>query len=76
RGALYHQRGEEALAVAEYQRALDLRPDHWQTRFGLGLSYEKLGMRQKAIRSFRGVLRWNPSMQTARRHLEALENEP
>lgn len=47
-------------AIREYQRVLELDPDHWEAHFRLGFIYGKLGNQDDAERFLRRAIEINP----------------
>jgi tetratricopeptide (TPR) repeat protein len=65
-------------AIKEYHEALRLNPGLVDTRFNLGLTYKRKGLKNEAIREFERVLEIKPENVRARKILEGLlsENSP
>ena len=69
-GVMYHERVFESLdqAIAEYEKAVKLRPDYAEAYYNLGLSYHtkaKLGtddaaLYKKALNAYRTYLKYSP----------------
>lgn len=74
-GVMYHERIFESLdqAIAEYEKAVKLRPDYPEAHFNLALSYHtkaKLGtddkvLYRKAVAEYKLYLKYNPQGELA-----------
>jgi tetratricopeptide (TPR) repeat protein len=74
-GVMYHERVFESLdqAIAEYERAVRLKPDYAEAQYNLGLSYHtkaKLGtddraLYRKALAAYRLYLKYSPQGELA-----------
>lgn len=72
---MYHERVFESLdqAIAEYERAVKLRPDYAEAHYNLGLSYHtkaKLGadeaaLYKKALAAYKTYLKYSPNGELA-----------
>jgi tetratricopeptide (TPR) repeat protein len=59
-GTAYYKNGDLDKAIAEYKRALVLRPNYENALSNLGVAYSKKGMVEKAIEQHRRALAINP----------------
>lgn len=74
-GVMHHERVFESLdqAIAEYERAVKLKPDYAEAHFNLGLSYHtkaKLGtddklLYRKAVGAYKLYLKYSPQGELA-----------
>lgn len=60
-------------AVAEYERALALKPNFNEARFNLALAYENLGRKADAIRELQTIKAENPEFSAATARLKFLQ---
>ncbi|MGA1843204.1 MAG: tetratricopeptide repeat protein [bacterium] len=59
RGNLYSREGKHQMAVREYQKALDLRPNYTDALYNLGKTYDfELNDNEKAIMYYEGFLKY------------------
>ncbi|HEY6838430.1 MAG TPA: tetratricopeptide repeat protein, partial [Geobacteraceae bacterium] len=58
-GVLYNRRGDIAQTSAAYDKALEIDPALSETRFNLGLVYLTSGEKEKALRQYRILERFN-----------------
>lgn len=85
-GVMYHERLFEHLdkAIAEYQAALKLKPDHAEAHYHLGLAYhtkaklttEDKALYRKALEEYRLYLKHSPNgelAKSAQNNIKALE---
>jgi tetratricopeptide (TPR) repeat protein len=85
-GVMYHERVFESLdqAIAEYEKAVQLRPDYAEAHFNLALSYHtkaKLGtddkaLYKKALAEYKTYLKFSPQGELAakaRQNIKAVE---
>lgn len=68
-GDVYASSGAFKAAVAEYERALIMRPTFMDIRLKLANAYRDLGDKLEAIRQLRMILEQNPDHQNARINL-------
>jgi tetratricopeptide (TPR) repeat protein len=74
RRALVHfMRGEDAKALADADKALDLEPRHFGALIGRGMILQKLGKAKEAIKAFEDALAANPQEEDARTAIKILE---
>ncbi len=69
-GVMYHERVFQSLdqAIAEYEKAVKLKPDYAEAHFNLALSYhtkaklgtDDKGLYRKALAEYRLYLKYNP----------------
>ena len=72
-GALLASRGDDAGAVAEYDRAIAIFPAYSEAFHNRGNALARLGRMPEAAQSFRSVLRLDPGHAGARQNLLAIE---
>jgi len=48
------------IAIAEYKKAIENKPDFGDAYFGLGLAYYRKGLKKEAKEAFENYLRLNP----------------
>jgi predicted TPR repeat methyltransferase len=60
-GLALHKSGDEAAAVGEYQKAINLQPEDASFRKALGVSYERLQKRADAAAAYEEYLRLSPA---------------
>jgi tetratricopeptide (TPR) repeat protein len=85
-GVMYHERVFDSLdqAIAEYERAVKLKPDYAEAHFNLALSYHtkaKLGtddklLYRKALAAYKTYLKYSPQgnlAEKAKQNIKALE---
>ncbi len=85
-GVMYHERVFESLdqAIAEYERAVRLKPDYAEAHYNLALSYHskaKLGtddktLYRKALAEYKLYLKYNPQgdlAAKAKQNIKAVE---
>ena len=60
-GLALHKSGDEAAAVGEYQKAINLQPEDATFRKALGVSYERLQKRAEAAVAYEEYLRLSPA---------------
>lgn len=71
-GYCHFKRGEHELAVAAFQRVIDLDPTSAIDYANLGVNLEALGEPRKAVACFRMALTLDPGIEFARHHLNGL----
>src|SRR4029077_12462011 len=74
-GQLYLDAGRDAEAVTAFNRALELLPDRYETRYGLATAYTRLGRTAEAAREFEVFERVRRRKLDARRLATARECE-
>ena len=55
-----HKKGDEAAAVEQYEKAINLQPDDASFRKALGVSYERLQKSAEAAAAYQEYLRLSP----------------
>lgn len=65
-----------ALAVFEFERAIELKPDYWPPYARLADYYKDLGQRQRARETLEAGLKAAPDTQALRRRLAELDAAP
>jgi tetratricopeptide (TPR) repeat protein len=66
RGSVLFLRQQWEAAKADYERALQSKPDDAAAQFDLGICYLQLGENQDALRALREAARYDPTMIVAR----------
>jgi Flp pilus assembly protein TadD len=56
-----HKKGDEAGAIEQYQKAINLQPDDASFRKALGISYERLQKPSEAAAAYQEYLRLSPA---------------
>jgi tetratricopeptide (TPR) repeat protein len=69
-GRLLPETGAADTAIAEYRRALEIRPDLAEARLSLGQALGDAGRLDAAISEFRQVLRLRPGHAEAQKNLD------
>ena len=64
-GVALHRRGSEAAAIAEYRRALTLKPGDAPSQLGLAVSHDRSGQAAEAISAYQEYLRLQPDARGA-----------
>jgi len=72
-GLLYYQDENFEKARTEFERAIALNPNYANAKYFLGIAYDKLGNKDKAIRQFEEIEKFNPDNQEVRKILSNLE---
>jgi len=72
-GTIEAVRGDYDAAVAEFRRAIALKPDYLEARLNLALSLLKLNDVDGAVTELRGVLTIQPDHRQARQTLDAIQ---
>lgn len=70
---LHAERRELREALAAFERARALAPDHAPTEFNVGFVLQRLGRHAEAIERFRHALALDPDLERARAALERSE---
>jgi arylsulfatase A-like enzyme len=73
-GAALFLKGDYAAAEGALKLAIRLDPNLPQNHFNLGMTLEKLGRPDEAMKHYQDCLRRNPNAVEARQRLEVLEN--
>lgn len=74
-GWIYYQRGNYRKALMLIKRAVNIKSDDTELHYHLGMTYWRLGEREKAKRALEEALRLNPNHQGARQALDRLEQQ-
>lgn len=72
RGIAWFARGEYALAAADFRRAMELNPQHFEAAAMLGHAFLHRNQKSQARKAFRRSLRVNPGMKNVRRELKSI----
>ncbi|MEL7489329.1 MAG: tetratricopeptide repeat protein [Pseudomonadota bacterium] len=75
RGVVRMSVSEEADAVADFSKALELEPRHFGVRMALAEWFLANGDKREAYDMLQKVLEWNPHNEPARRRARALRRE-
>jgi tetratricopeptide (TPR) repeat protein len=73
RGNLYMQKGDTTDAIADYTRAMKLKPDNFWPYVLRATAYEKAGKRDKAIADYKAALTRHPTGDTLKQVQDALK---
>lgn len=74
RGRANMQIGNYKAAIEAYEKVVDKHPDNREAMRGLGIAYEKQGLRDKAIEQFdRYLAKWEDDPEIAFKQAQALE---
>ena len=73
RGNLYMQKGDTTHAIADYTRAMKLKPDDFWAYVLRAGAYEKAGQRDNAIADYKAALARHPTGDTLRQVEDALK---
>ncbi len=68
-GAAYAMKDENKLAIPQYRKALEIRPDYAEARNNLGTALYEVGEKDEAIAQFRKAIELNSDYAEARGHL-------
>lgn len=71
-GAALFLQGDYVAAVEALEMAIRLNPDPYQNHFNLGMTLEKLGRPDEAIKHYQGCLERAPDVAQARQRLQIL----
>lgn len=71
-GNTYRDKKLEEKAIAQYKKAIEVRPNHASTWYNLGQSYFAIGELENAARSYEKALENNPSHSEARLRLDLI----
>jgi protein O-mannosyl-transferase len=72
----YARTGLFDLAVGEYRAAVELNPRHVNACYGLGMSLQKQGRPEEAVKAYSDALLLDPGHVAARSALESLRAKP
>jgi tetratricopeptide (TPR) repeat protein len=61
------------VRIVSYDTAVRKQPNYVIGHFNLGVAYQKLGKRQKAIARYKEALRLNPALTVARESLNLID---
>jgi tetratricopeptide (TPR) repeat protein len=75
RAEVFAARGKHALAVDEYERALQINPQDAVTRNKLGVSYQQLRRTSEAEKQYKEALRLNPVLEKAWNNLGSIQHD-
>jgi tetratricopeptide (TPR) repeat protein len=68
-GVYYQKQGDTIRAIEEYERVLQLDPDHAETHNNLGVIYKERNELDKAMEHYQRVVSLNPGMDEAHNNL-------
>ena len=71
-GRLYYNRGNIEKAIEQFQRVIQMIPNHSNAHYSLGVAYEKQGKTIEARMEFERVLKLNPGNAVIRVKLDEL----
>lgn len=71
-GRLYYNEGRISQAILQFQKIIQLVPNHSNAHFSLGVAYEKQGKNIEAQREFERVLELNPGNAAIQAKLDRL----
>lgn len=71
-GNLYYKNNQLDMAQAEFENTISLFPNHSNSRYILGLIYDKNGLKNKAIEQFEKILKFNSDSEPIKKILENL----
>jgi tetratricopeptide (TPR) repeat protein len=74
RGLLYFQIGEYERCAADYQKTLELNPQHFTAAAGMGRCYLRLRLPSPALKAFRTAFKINPNLDGIDDAIRDLEN--
>jgi len=74
-GRMYYNEKYYKKAVDQFLSVLTIFPNHSNALYSLGLTYEKLGEKEKALEQFRKVLKLNPGSKLITDKIKSLESE-
>jgi len=70
-GAAYRRKGMYDEAIAEYEKALEINPNHADAHYNLGVAYGEKGMYDEEIAEYKKALEINPNDAAAHYNLGA-----
>ena len=73
RGNLYMQKDDTTHAIADYTRAMKLKPDNFWPYVLRASAYEKAGQRDKAVADYKAALPRHPTGDTLKQVQDALK---
>lgn len=73
-GFVYQQEGDFQNALAEYEKAIQLKPNLWDAYNNLGTVYESMGEKEEAIRIYKQLIENNPRFVKSYNNLAVLYN--
>ena len=74
-GNVYRDMGLFNAAVAEFQHAIQLKPDYLPARINLGVTLFSLGRKDDAIKEWQDVITRDPGNKSARLYLKMVKDE-
>ena len=75
RATLYYVMGRFEASIRDIRRVLQLEPRHFGALAGLGMNYDALGYKHKALNAWRKALEANPHLEDAPNRILQLEAE-
>lgn len=73
RATVYYLQEDFGRSLADIERTLAIEPRHWGALSGLGMIQRRLGEKDRALATFRQILKIHPALSNAREAVEALE---
>lgn len=64
-GVSFQSKGQNALAINEYQKAVSLNPNHLKAHYNLGILYKWKGEYDKALEEYKETIRIDPNFSKA-----------
>ncbi|HEC41004.1 MAG TPA: tetratricopeptide repeat protein, partial [bacterium] len=71
----YHGKGETAKAIESWKKALEIKPDKYETWYNLGLLYRELREFDLAIECCQKILERYPNSYEVKRLLDTINKE-
>jgi tetratricopeptide (TPR) repeat protein len=75
RGRINYLKKDYESAIADFKRALDRDPKHYDALNDLGVVYESVGANKEALEAYRKALAVNPFLSDTKRAVEELKRE-
>ncbi len=75
RATAYFQAGQYGPSIADIGRTLTLNPRHFGALSGLGMIFEQLGEKTRALDAYKAALAIHPGLQGVKASVERLEAE-
>ena len=71
-GDVYGRQGNKLAALAEFQRAIELKPNYGDAYHNLANTYIELGQADKALENYQNALKFNPNLWQSYQNIAAI----